>query len=627
MPSNSNGNPAAAFELALGQFHEGRLTESLALCTQILRTIPDHADATHLSGMIHARTGNSEQALQLLRAAEKLHPENPAVLANLGNVLSSLRRFDEALSCYDRATALLPTAGEIHSLRGNALRKSGQFEAALAAYEKALTLNPGDAETLCNQGIVLKELGRHDLAVRSCDAAIALQPRMAQAHANRGAALAANNRHKEALLSLNTACELAPAIALIHMHMGISLHALGEYQVATEKYRQAISLNPADANAHHNLGISLLHLRQHEAALESFESALSLNSQLADVHVNRGLALAETGKTVEALVSYEQAIKINPALRIAHRNQSHLYLQLGQYEKGWEKLEWRLMSNDNKVNQRLFSKPLWLGNEPVAGKTVLLHSEQGLGDTLQFCRYARHVSALGARVILEVQQPLLRLLQGLDGTSDVVAQNNTPSSFDFHCPLMSLPHALKNSVGSAPAACTPIRADDSQVAVWQARLKNRTRPRIGFVWRGNKQHKNDHNRSIQLPDFTNLLNGEFEFICLQKEMSDAERQILTAMPGILQAGEHLKDFSDTAALCEVIDLIITVDTSVAHLAGSMGKQVWILLPFNPDWRWMLERSDTPWYPSARLYRAERLQGWQHVIANVRADLQLWERQD
>jgi tetratricopeptide (TPR) repeat protein len=625
MSSNSNGNPAAAFELALGQFQEGRLTESLALCTQILRTIPDHADATHLSGMIHARTGNNEQALLLLRAAEKLNPENPAVLANLGNVLSSLRRFDEALSCYDRATTLLPTAGEIHSLRGNALRKSGQFEAALAAYVKALALNPGDAETLCNQGIVLKELGRYDQAVRSCDAAIALQPRMAQAHANRGAALAANNRHKEALSSLNTACELAPAIALIHMHMGISFHALGQFQFATEKYRQAISLNPTDANAHHNLGISLLHLRQHEAALESFENALSLNSQLADVHVNRGLALAETGKPAEALVSYEQAIKINPALRIAHRNQGHLYLQLAQYEKGWEKLEWRLISNDNKVNQRLFSKPLWLGQEALAGKTVLLHSEQGLGDTLQFCRYARHVSALGARVILEVQQPLLRLLHGLDGVSEVVIRNNTPPAFDFHCPLMSLPLALKKSIGSTPAACTPIRANDSQVKVWQARLQNRTRPRIGFVWRGNQQHKNDHNRSIPLPVFTNLLDGEFEFICLQKEMDETERQILTAIPGILQAGEHLQDFSDTAALCETLDLIITVDTSVAHLAGSMGKPVWILLPFNPDWRWMLERSDTPWYPSARLYRSERLQGWQHVIAKVREDLQLWEK--
>jgi hypothetical protein len=366
-------------------------------------------------------------------------------------------------------------------------------------------------------------------------------------------------------------------------------------------------------------------LRLHHSALESFGRALALNGQLADAHVNRGLVLAEMGNHPEARASYEQAIAINPALRIAHRNLSHLYLQLGEYEKGWEKLEWRLVSNDTKTKQRLFPQPLWLGRELLAGKTILLHSEQGLGDTLQFCRYARHVSALGARVILEVQPPLLNLLAGLEGVTEVVSQGATLPAFDFHCPLMSLPLALKKSIGSAPATCSPIQANSAKVEAWQARLGNKTRPRIGIVWRGNPQHKNDHNRSIPLAEFTSLFSSEFEFICLQKEMNDVERNAMAARPDFLMTGEQLHDFSDTAALCGSLDLIISVDTSVAHLAGSMGKPVWILLPFNPDWRWMLKRTDTPWYPSARLYRSDRLQGWTYVIEKVRADLAQWAK--
>lgn len=615
---------AEQFQRALAHFQQGKSAEALTLCSEILLIAPNHGDALHLSGMVHAQSGNLALAAPLLKKTLGVDPDNAAAHANYGNVLSSMQRFDEAIVCYDRAIALLPSVGDFHAFRGNALRKAGRFEESVIAYDQAIALNPGEAETHCNRAIALKELRRYDLAVAGYDAALRLSPASVSANANRGVALAAMSRHEAAISSLQRARELAPQIPFVHLQMGISLHAIGQFDAAIESYQAALALNASNADAHHNLGISLLQLRQHESALQSFERAIAIHGQLADAHVNRGLVLAEMDKHLEARASYEQAITINPALRIAHRNLSHLYLQLGEYDKGWEKLEWRLVSNDNKPNQRLLPQPLWLGRELIAGKTILLHSEQGLGDTLQFSRYARHVSALGARVILEVQQPLLNLLAGLDGVMEVISQGTTPPAFDFHCPLMSLPLALKNSIGSAPATCTPIQADSAKVEEWQARLGNKTRPRIGFAWRGNPQHKNDRNRSIPLADFTNLLSSDFEFICLQKEMTDVERRMMTC-PDILLAGEYLRDFSDTAALCEALDLIITVDTSVAHLAGSMGKPVWILLPFNPDWRWMLERTDTPWYPSARLYRSDRHLGWTDVIEKVCAYLAQWAK--
>ena len=624
-PENNSTVPPSAdqFQLALSCFQQGKFTEALTLCNKILLSFPDHSDATHLSGMIHAQSGNLQEAAALLQRTVLTDPENAAAQANFGKVLSSLKKADEALICFDRALNILPDVAELHALRGNALRKSGRFEESVTAFDRALALNPSDAESHCNRAIALKELHRYELAVAGYDAALLLNPSSVPALANRGVALMAMSRYEAALSSLERAREIAPNIPYIHVQMGISQHALGRFEAAMESYRTAIALQPDNADAHHNLGISLLQLKQHESALESFERAIALDGQLADAYVNRGLTLAETGKHADAMTSYQQAIAIKPALRIAHRNLGHLYLQLGEFDKGWEKLEWRLIGNDNRPNRRLFPQPVWLGQESISGETILLHSEQGLGDTLQFCRYARHVAALGAKVILEVQPPLLRLLAGLEGVSAVVTQGSQLPPFDFHCPLMSLPLALKQTVGSAPIACTSIRADTAQVEAWKARLGPRIRPRVGVVWRGNPQHKNDHNRSIPLPVFTHLLGGDFDFICLQKDRTEAEQKIIDSYPGILRFDEHLQDFSDTAALSTLLDLIITVDTSVAHLAGSMGKPVWILLPFNPDWRWMLERSDTPWYPSARLYRSDRRLGWQSLVQDVRRDLSRW----
>lgn len=608
------------FQQAWTLHQAGQLSAALQSCEQALQLQPAHFNALHLSGIIALQAGNPGRAVELITNALAIIPDHVDALINRSNARAALRQFAEAAADCERAIAARPDIAPAHVQHGNMLRKLGRFEAAVASYDRAIVLQPEQAETHFNRGIALKELQQYEQAVAAYDRAIALNPGFVAALANRGVALAALQQHAAAIAAYDRAAALAPGIAFIHLHRGISLHALGQHDAALENYRQAIALEPGNAEARQNLGIALLQLRRHEDAIASFDRAIELNPQYADAHANRALALAESGQHAAALKNYEQAIALQPELRVAQRNASHLLLQLGQYEKGWAQFEWRLRGDENRANRRAFTQPLWLGREPLQGKTILLHSEQGLGDTLQFCRYAQQVAALGATVILEVQQPLARLLAPLQGVAMLVSRGSVLPPFDLHCPLMSLPHALQTRIDNIPAAGGYISADAAKISEWQTLLGAKTRPRVGLVWSGNPQHRNDSNRSIPLREFSALLQPGLEYVCLQKDIQPADQAILDTQPGIRCIGDRLHDFSDTAALCALMDLVISVDTSLAHLAGAMGKPVWVLLPFNPDWRWMLERSDSPWYSSARLYREQRQQGWGPVITRVREDL-------
>jgi tetratricopeptide (TPR) repeat protein len=583
MPDNATA-ALSALQQALALHQGGQLAQAQTLYDRVLQLQPDNFDALHLSGLIALQSRNPTLAVELI----------------------------------DRALAINPGHADAHVNKANALRKLGQFESALASYDNAIQLRPGHAETHLNRGIALKELGKYTLAISSYDQAIALNPGFISAYANRGAALAALNQHESALASFDHAIRLGPGIAYTHLHRGISLHALGRYPEAAASYREAIALEPANAEAHHNLGISLIQLRQHEAAIASIDRAIALKPEFADAYVNRALAFHEIRQHEAALENYTQAIALQPRLRIAHRNLSHLYLLLGDYEKGWEEFEWRLRTADGQASSSRFSQPLWLGQESLAGKTILLHSEQGLGDTIQFCRYAKLVADLGARVILEIQKPLAKLLANLEGVGTLVTKGSVLPPFQFHCPLMSLPLAFRTRLDNIPAPGGYLKADAGAIEVWRARLGTRTKPRVGLVWSGNPLQKNNHNRSIPLTVLTGLLDHRFEYVSLQKDAKEDDRKILAAHPAIRCF--ELDDLSDTAALCELLDLVISVDTSVAHLAGALGRPVWIPLGFNADWRYLLERVDSPWYTSARLYREDRLKGWNEVVANIRADL-------
>ena len=389
---------------------------------------------------------------------------------------------------------------------------------------------------------------------------------------------------------------------------------------ALRSYDRALALKPDYVEALTNRGVVLADLKRSDEALQSYDRALALKPDDVEALYNRGTTLNGLQRHDEALEYYDRALALKPEHAQAHWNRALCSLQLGDFASGWAEYEWRWRRNRPENAKREFRQPLWLGIEPLAGKTILLHAEQGLGDTLQFCRYVRPVAALGARVVLEVQPPLLPLLRRLEGASELRATGAALPAFDYHCPLLSLPLAFKTELASVPSDIPYLRSDAARVEKWRERLGPKMQPRVGIAWSGATGHKNDHNRSLSLAQVLPLLIEQVQWVSLQKELREADAQLMSAQTPMRSYGEELKDFADTAALVELMDVVVAVDTSVAHLAGALGKPVWILLPFNSDWRWLLDRDDSLWYPTARLFRQPAIGDWASVIDTVRNEL-------
>jgi hypothetical protein len=358
------------------------------------------------------------------------------------------------------------------------------------------------------------------------------------------------------------------------------------------------------------------------AAMSSYDQAIALEAGDAMAHYNRALLLQDCSRWDEALTSYDQAIAINPEFADAQYNRSLTLLLLGHFESGFRSFEWR-WKNAGRLSigkPRNFTQPLWLGGS-IAGKRLLLYSEGGLGDTLQFCRYAALSSARGATVLLEVQAPLCNLLANLKGVSQLVATGSPLPPFDYRSPLMSMPLAFKTTLDTIPAAPKYLHSDKAEVARWRTALGERSRPFVGLAWSGNSNNTIDHRRSIPLADWVAHLPSEFQYVSLQKDIREADKVTLKSSPLIVSFDNDLLDFVSIAALCECMDVVLSVDTSLAHLSGALGQPTWVLLPFTPDWRWLRDRDDSPWYPTMKLYRQRAVGDWDEVFARVATDLQ------
>jgi hypothetical protein len=400
------------------------------------------------------------------------------------------------------------------------------------------------------------------------------------------------------------------------------LKDLGRLAEAAAGYDEAIRCNPGYFQAYCNRGSVQHNLGLWTDALASFDHAIELERGDAFSHYNRALVLQDSNRWEEALESYDTALKLAPTFADAQYNRALCLLFLGRFEPGWTGYEWR-WKNAERLGiglERAFTQPLWLGKESIAERRLLLHAEAGLGDTIQFSRYATLCAARGATVILEVQAPLLDLLAGLEGVSQVVARGGPLPPFDLHCPMMSLPLALSTTVESIPAPHKYLHTDPAWAAHWRRTLGERTRPRIGLCWSGNPNNPIDRRRSIALADWVAHLPAELHYFCLQTEVREADAATLDASEAIFRFDEAGRDFASTAALCECMDLIVTVDTSVAHLAGALGLPTWVLLPEPPDWRWMRGRLDSPWYPTMKLYRQPSPGRWDEVFERISADL-------
>jgi tetratricopeptide (TPR) repeat protein len=536
--------------------------------------------------VITGAKGNAEEAADLLSQVLRINPNDAYARYNHGVALGELGRLAEATESYDRAIALRPDYVDAWFNRGVAQARQGRPAEALASYERAVALKPDYVEAHNNRGIALAALGRHDEALASYERAVALKPDYAIGYNNRGNALRDLNRLAEAV----------------------------------ESYGRALAIKADYVEACNNLGVALIDLERPAEALAWCERALALRPDYAEACYHAGNALRDLHRYSEAAERFERAVALRPDYAAAHWNLADCRLLLGDFARGWQEYEWRWKLADREALRRDFRAPVWLGGQPVRGLTILLHSEMGLGDTLLFCRYAKRVAALGASVLLEVQPALLPLLANLEGATAVLARGASLPHFDCHCPLMSLPLAFRTDLRTIPADVPYVRSDPVRVAAWKDRIGETAKPRIGLVWSGSAALRNDR-RSMALADALPLVGEWAEWVSLQKEVRESDAALLAAHPEIRHFGPALSDFADTAALVESTDLVVTIDSSVANLAGAMGKSVWILLPHNPhDWRWLLDREDSPWYPTARLFRQSSPGDWRGVVQRVGEEL-------
>jgi len=501
--------------------------------------------------------------------------------------------------------------------RGHRLRLRERLTEALAAYDAALSLTPDDHEPPANRGIVLRDLKRYDEAFAAYDRALALKPDFTDAIVARGNVFYQMGRHADALAEYERALTMEPDFAYGFNNRGNALQALGRHDEALKSFERALTLDPAYVEAHNNRGNALIELNRHDEALADYDAAIAAKP-FAFALVNRGSALRYLGRTDEAMASFEQAIALDPKLPEAHWNKALLALTLGDYETGLAGYEWR-WRGATELTPRGFAQPQWQG-EDIAGRTILLHAEQGYGDSIQMLRYLPLVKARGARVLLELPDSLKPLL-GVHGEGVTVFTKGTAlPAFDVHCPLMSLPLAFGTRIDTVPAEVPYLFAPPERVARMSARLPQTRARRIGLAWSGKPSHKNDHNRSIALSRLKPLLDVPGNsFVSLQREYREADLGALTALP-VLRLDADIADFADTAAAIDALDLVVTVDTAVAHLAGSLGKPLWVLLSHVQDWRWLTARADNPWYPTARLFRQGPEGDWGPVIDRVAAAL-------
>jgi Tfp pilus assembly protein PilF len=474
--------------------------------------------------------------------------------------------------------------GESALARGNDFYARGRFDEAAASYREALRLDPDQVVALSNLAAVLAQQGQ-----------------LAEAEA-----------------SLRRALELRPDHAEAWSNLGNVLRVLGRIDEAIACYRAAVRVDPDHVRALYNLGTALADRQQHAEAVPCFEAAIRLQADHVEAQENLGASLSMLRRPHEALRHYEEALRLQPGRARSRWNRAMCRLSLGDYAQGWPEFEWRWGLTG--LPRREFPRPEWEG-APLDGRTILLHAEQGMGDTFQFIRYARLVHDRGGRVLVACQRPLLRILEAAPGIDQVVEWGGPLPDFDVHCALMSLPRVFETRLETIPADVPYLGADPSLVAQWRRELESIAGYRVGICWAGNPQQPNDRNRSTRLAHFAPLAEVPgIHLVSLQVGPArDQVREVMGDWP-LIDLGGRLDDFAITAAVIRNLDLVVSIDSAVAHLAGALGAPVWVALSFAPDWRWLLDREDSPWYPTARLFRQARPGGWDELFQQIAAAL-------
>jgi tetratricopeptide (TPR) repeat protein len=624
------GSPAAAplaapsraeFDEAV-RLHQGkRLAEAEEIYRRVLAADPRHAGALHLLGVIDIQRGAPAAAIEKIGAALALKADAAPFHCNLATALQAVGRADEALAHYRRAVALDPNYADAHNNLGALLEKRGARADAAAAYRRAIAAGPTPAAAHHNLAQILRLGGRTDEAIPLYRRALELNPDYAEAHHGLGAALTRKNQVEEAIAEFRRAVALKPDYAEAWNNLGNRLKQQGKAEEAEACYRKALAASPNFVDAWNNLGNLAYRRGRLDEAEGSYRRALAINPNYADGHGNLGIVHMGRCDYDAAIAGFRRALALKRDYPEGRCNLSQALLVTGNFAEGWPLYEWRWRLPG--MSPRPFAPPLWNGFDRLEGKTILLHAEQGFGDAIQFARYAGVVERLGAaQVLLEAPRELMRLFRPLArGRVRLVERGKALPGFDLHCPLLGVPGALDVEVATIPGEVPYLAAEPELAARWRARLGDAPGLRVGFVWAGNRQHGNDHNRSVRPLAFKAAFAVEgVRWFCLQRERRDGDAADLAALGPFDDLAPELEDFADTAAALANLDLLVSADTSIVHLAGALARPVWNLVPFSPDWRWLTGREDTPWYPTMRLLRQAAIGAWGPLMERVAADL-------
>ncbi len=569
--------------------------------------------------------GDLKEVKQLYEQLLISDPDNHDLLHSLGVIVFQEGKYNEAIELISKAIQEDGCVAKYHNTLGIILEALGKFQEAVHAYQKAVTIKPDYAEAYHNMAIALQSLGRYDAAVEKCTQAISLEPNFARAYNTRAFSLEKQKLYDEAIKNYRQALQLEPNLVEAYNHLGVLLNEQGKIDEAIKNFRQALQCDPYYAELYNNLGIALKEQEQFSEAMANFVRSIQLDPQFAEAYYNLANSLRDEGRCVEAINNYNKAIGLNPDYAQAHWNLSLTNLLSGNYLEGWKGYRWR-RNADLKIltDYHKNGKSRWDGSS-FENKTLLVHYEQGLGDNIQFVRYLPMVKERGGTVVYETLKPLIGLFKGFPGVDEIVEYRKDEKlslHYDVYSSLMDMPNIFGTTVETIPAGVPYIHADPAKVEYWRKKLSGDDL-KVGIVWAGSPEHGNDRYRSCSLKCFASLAEIEgVQLYGLQKGQAAGQMDEYADTIKVTNISKDFNDLTDTAAAIENLDLVISVDTSVLHLSGAIGKCTWALLPYAPEWRWMLYRNDSPWYPTMRLFRQANWSDWAAVFQHVAEELQI-----
>ena len=613
---------AELFAQAVRYHQSGHLGLAENLSRQVLQGEPQHGDAWHLLGLIAEQVGRHDLAVEYIGQALRLKPGSAEAHSNLGVALCEQGKLAEAEACYREALRLKPGYAKAHNNLGNILWAQGKLAEAEASYREALCLEPNYAEAHNNLGNALRDQGRLEEADASYKTALRLKPDYAEAHSGLGSVLWDQGKLAEAEAYYREALRLKPGYADGLSNLGVVLGDQGKREEAEACCREALRLRPSLAEAHYNLGTVFWGQGKLAEAEACYREALRLKPGFAEARCNLGVVLGDQGKPEEAEACCREALRLNAGYAEAHMNLGLYRLLHGNFAEGWPEHEWRRLTKDNL--RKAPPPPSWDGSA-LDGQTILLQTEQGVGDAFQFVRYARLVKAKGGRVVLQCHPSLVRILASCPGIDQVVPAGTPLPGSHVTAPLLSLPMLCRTTLESIPADIPYLAVDPVRVDCWRARLAALPGFKVGICWQGSPTFKRDRLRSVPLASFAPL--AAVPGVCLialqrgpglEQIARQGEHLGIVDLPG--RSDDPAEGWLDTAALIQALDLVISVDTAVVHLAGALAAPVWVAIPFMPDWRWLLNREDSLWYPTLRLFRQRSPGNWPEVFQRIGATL-------